>query len=311
MANRLFIGLRLVAIPFFCIPYFCSAQVNDVAFGVKYHPTSKYVPPSDSASKDGASSLVEFSANTHLALYSDIDSTSGKVKLLNGAMYGKYTSFASSGFNKQILPEELYSISAGISYYATLNRKWAYTLFLNSAVNSDFINVDYNDLFLTGGFQFIRQFSANFRLGFGVIIHNNLGKPMFWPAVSVYWIFGNRFNFDIRVPDEGNGLAYNVGVSYRYNEHFKLGFAFKPQTISYDVELKNAINNRLMNYWQLPFEFSGTYSTKKFDYTANIGFAALRSFAYAEKNIKNMFTKYPYHGLNANLTFGLGIRYRF
>lgn len=311
MINRSFVWLRLVAIPFLCIPYFCIAQVNDVAFSVKYHPTSRYLPPADSASKDGSSRLVEFSANTHLTLYSKIDSTSGKAKLLNGAIYGKYTSFSSSGFNKQILPDNLYSMSAGISYYATLNHKWAYTLFLNAAVNSDFINLDYNDLFLTGGFQFIRQFSPNFRFGFGAIIHNNLGKPMFWPALSVYWNFGNRFNFDIRVPDEGNGLAYTIGVGYRYNENFKLGFAFKPQTISYDVELKDAINNRLMNYWQLPFELYGTYSTKKFDYTAHIGLAALRSFAYAEKDIKNMFTKYPYHGLNANLTLGLGVRYRF
>jgi len=233
------------------------------------------------------------------------------VKLLNGAIFGKYTSFSNTGFNEQILPDDLYSLSAGISYYATLNRKWAYALFLNAAVNSDLIAVDYNDLFLTGGIQFIRHFSPTFRLGFGAIIHNNLGKPMFWPALSVYWNFGNRFNFDIRVPDEGNGLAYTIGVGYKYKENLKFGFAFKPQTISYDVELKNAINNRLMNYWQLPFELSAAYSKNKLEYTANIGFTSLRSFAYAEKDIKNMFTKYPYHSLSANIAFGLGIKYRF
>lgn len=304
MKNCLFIWLILA-------PYFCIAQGNDVEFNVRYHPESKYVPPKDSATKIGSSRLIEYSASAHINLYKNIDTSTRKVKLLNGAFWGRRTSFSNSGYNEQILPEELYSISAGLSYYSTINNKWAYTLLFNAALNTDLIAIDHNDFFLTGGVIFIRHFSPDFRLGVGAIIHNNLGKPMFWPALSVYWNFGRRFNFDIRVPDEGNGLAYAIGVGYQYSKNFRLAFAFKPQTISYDVELKNAINNRLMNYWQLPFELSGTYSKGHFAYTANVGFTALRSFAYAEKDIKNMFTKYPYHSLGANLTLGVGVRYRF
>ncbi|MDJ1469260.1 DUF6268 family outer membrane beta-barrel protein [Xanthocytophaga flava] len=311
MRNLRFNWLRVFVSLIICVPCFCSAQGNDVEINAKYHPTSRYVPPMDSSSRIGSSRQVEFTLSSHISLYKKIDTTTGKVKLLNGAFFGKKTPFSNSGYNKQILPDDLYSISAGISYYASINKTWAYTLFLNSALNTDFISVDYNDLFLTGGVQFIRQFSPRFRLGFGAIIHNNLGKPMFWPALSVYWNFGRRFNVDIRVPDEGNGLAYTIGVGYQYNDHFKLGFAFKPYTISYDVERKNEINNRLMNYWQLPFELSGTYTRGHFGYTATIGFTALRSFAYAEKDIKNMFTKYPYHSLSTNLIFGAGIKYRF
>lgn len=303
--------LKLILILIILIPYICKGQENNLKFNINYHPESKYVAPLDSASRDGSSSQLEIALSSHFDLYKKIDTVSGKVKLLNASIYAKQTSFSNSGFNKEILPDELYSVSAGISYYSSMNEKWAYTLFLNSAINSDFIEIDYNDLFLTGGVQFIRHFSPNFRLGFGVIVHNNLGKPMVWPALSVYWRFGGRFNFDISVPDEGHGLAYAVGVGYKYNNHLKFGFAFKPQVISYDVEMRNAIDNRLMNFWQLPFELSGTYSKGKLDYTANVGFTALRSFAYAEKDIKNMFTKYPYHSLNTNLMFGLGIKYRF
>ncbi|NBL65588.1 hypothetical protein GV828_10280 [Flavobacterium sp. NST-5] len=311
MINRCFISLRLILGLIIFVPYFCSAQGNDVEFNVKYHPTSKYVPPLDSLSRVGSTRMIEYSASSHLSLYQKIDTTTGKVKLLNGAFFGRQTSFSNSGYNQEILPDNLYSISAGVSYYATMNNRWAYTILASASMNTDFIAVDFNDVFLTGGVLFIRNFSPNFRLGFGAIIHNNLGKPMFWPALSVYWNFGKRFNFDIRVPDEGNGLAYTIGVGYKYNDNFKLGFAFKPQTISYDVELKNGINNRLMNYWQLPFELAGTYKAGKFEYTGNVGFTALRSFAYAEKDIKNMFTKYPYYGLSTNLTFGVGVRYRF
>lgn len=311
MRNRNCIWLILCTGLIFGLPRICMAQTNDFEIHVKYHPVSKYVPPLDSVGKTGSSRLIETGFNSHFSLYKKIDTVNGKVKLLNGAVFGKHTALSNTGFNEQILPDDLYSISAAVSFYSVLNRKWAYTLFLNSALNSDFLSVDYNDVFLTGGLQFIRNFSPQFRLGFGVIIHNNLGKPMFWPALSVYWRFGGRFNFDIRVPDEGQGLAYSVGAGYQYNDKLRFAFAFKPQNISYDVKPGKSINNRLMNFWQLPFELSGIYTKGHFGYTANLGFSALRSFAYAEKDIKNMFTKYPYHGLRANLTFGAGIRYTF
>lgn len=303
--KKLFSGL------FISVSWFVFSQENNIKFQIIYHPTSDYVAPVDSASRDGSSSMVELALSSQFNLYKKIDTVTGKVNLLSAAVYAKQTSFSNSGFNKEILPEELHSISAGVSYYSSINPKWAYAVFVNSALNSDFIEIDYNDLFLTGGVQFIRHFSPNLRLGFGVIVHNNLGKPMVWPALSVYWRFGGKFNFDIRVPDEGHGLAYGLGVGYQYNENLKFGFAFKPQVISYDVEIRDAIDKRLMNFWQLPFELSGTYSKGKLDYHATVGFSALRSFAYAEKDIKNMFTKYPYHSLNFNLLLGVGIKYHF
>lgn len=311
MNNNIMTWQRFLTILIFIIPYLGNAQGNDIKLAVNYHPDSKYVAPADSISRDGSSSQLEISINSHINLYTKIDTLTGKVRLLNAAVFTKKTSFSNTGFNREILPNDLYSLSAGLSYYSTMNQKWAYTLFLNSALNSDFSAVDYNDIFLTGGVIFIRQFSPNLRLGFGAIVHNNLGTPMFWPALSVYWHFGERFNIDIRVPDEGQGLAYTIGVGYELKKNLKLGFAFKPQMTSYDVEIRKNIDNRLMNYWQLPFELSGIYTQGNFEYTATVGFTALRSFAYAEKKLENMFTEYPYYGLNTNLLFSTGVKYRF
>ncbi|WP_419836232.1 DUF6268 family outer membrane beta-barrel protein [Xanthocytophaga agilis] len=75
-----------------------------------------------------------------------MDTATGKVKLLNGAFFGKTTPFSKSGYNKQILPDDLHSISAYISYYSSMNNTWTYTLFLTSVLTTDFISVDYNDL---------------------------------------------------------------------------------------------------------------------------------------------------------------------
>lgn len=134
---------------------------------------------------------------------------------------------------------------------------------------------------------------------------------MFWPALSVYWHFGQQFSLDIKVPDEGLGIAYTIGVRYQVTEKLKTGFTFKPELTSYDVETRRAIDNRLMNFWQLPFELSGAYEHGGLEYGASIGFTALRRFAYAEKNLENMFTEYPYYGLGTNLFISTSVKYKF
>lgn len=311
MNKLLYVCRSLAAILIIGVPAFCNGQGNDIKITANYHPDSKYLPPADSTSRDGNSRQIEAHLTSHLNLYTKIDTIKGKAKMLNAAIMARHTSFSNGGFNKDILPTDLYALGIGLSYYATINKKWAYTLLLNTSLNTDFEAVDYNDMFVTGGVIFIRQFSPNLRLGMGGIIHNNLGTPMFWPALSVYWHFGRRFSLDINVPDEGQGISYKIGIAYKVSEKFKAGFAFKPQVISYDVEPRFAINNRLMNFWQLPFELSASYASGNFEYNAAIGFTALRRFAYAEKDLKNMFTEYPYHGLGSNLFFGTGVTYKF
>lgn len=284
------------------------AQVRDVAVSYTYHPGSKYLPPLDSADQEGRTQHNEFNFNSNLTLRQRIDTTTGKVSLLTSSVWVRYSVFRSSGFNKTILPSELLASNLGLQYYATINSRWSYAAFVSGGLNTGFKEIDFNDIFLSGGVIFLRQFSPKFRLGMGVLVHNTFGTPLVWPAITADWRFGKKFKLDIRVPDEGPGINYKIGVSYQLNQRWHTEFAFKPHALTYDVKQTDKIDNRLMNFWQLPFGLSLHSKREKMEFFGGAGFTALRRFGYGEKKLSKMFAKYPYYGLGANLFFSAGIK---
>lgn len=304
-------GLYFFSMVIICLaPALGFTQITELELSTRYHPVSGYLAPTDSLPKNGKATQVEVNLASRINFYTKVDSSTGKIRSLGSTVHGRYTGFSRSGYNGLILPSELYSFNAGLYYYATLNKKWAYNIIFNPAINSDLQQVDKNDIFIVAGAVFIRQFSPNFRLGFGAIVHNNLGGFMPWPALMVDWKLGGKFRLDIRTPDKGPGIAHYVGVSYAASNTWNLSFAFQPEVLSYDVTPRADINNRLMSFWQLPFTLSSSFRTGAVEIIPSVGFTALRKYAYGEKKIGEMFTSYPYHGLGANLTFGMGIRYK-
>ncbi|SDF59489.1 hypothetical protein SAMN04487996_111224 [Dyadobacter soli] len=287
----------------------CFAQVSQIELSGRYNPSSKYLPPVDSVSKPGTVVQSEVNAAALINFYTGVDSLN-QVRSFGSNVQFRYTNFSRTGYNKLILPADLYCINVGLYYYSTLNQKWAYNVFLNTALNSDFKEVDKNDLFLAAGAVFIREFTPNFSLGFGAIVHNNLGGFMPWPALTVDWKMGGKFRLDIRTPDKSPGIAHYVGVSYAATSKVNLSFAFRPEVISYDVTTNQERTNRLMSFWQLPFTLSSAFQVGDFEIIPSIGFTALRRYAYGEKKVSEMFTEYPYHGLGTNLIYGVGVKYR-
>jgi len=287
-----------------------AAQQPEIKLDIYHSPASKYQAPPDSSKKKGTSSQQEINLSGKLPLFLRIDTSSGKIRSLGASGHLRYTHFNNTDYTRQILPVNLFASALGINYYSTLKRNWAYTLFINAGVNTDFREVDFNDVFLTGGVVFLKQFSKSFRLGVGVIVHNQFGTPMVWPALTADWKFGRKFKLDIRVPDEAQGIAYKIGIAYQLKKQLTAEFAFRPQAVSYDVTATRAIPNRLMNYWQLPFELNLQQQHGRIGWTGGVGFTALRRFAYSEKKLEKMFTSYPYHGLSSNWFVHAGINWR-
>ncbi|WP_353718855.1 DUF6268 family outer membrane beta-barrel protein [Dyadobacter sp. 676] len=286
------------------------AQVSEIEVSAKYHPASGYLSPADSVSRPGKAIQSEINVSALINIHTRIDSATGKIRSLGSNVHARYTGFSRDGYNALILPSELYAVNVGLYYYSTINWKWAYNVFLNTAVNSDFEQVDKNDAFLAGGAVFIRGFTPNFSLGFGAIVHNNLGAFMPWPALTVDWKMGGKFKLNIRTPDKSAGIAHYVGISYIPNYRWNISFAFQPEVLSYDVATNSERKNRLMSFWQLPFTLSPTFRAGNFQIIPKLGFTALRRYAYGEKKVSEMFTEYPYHGLGTNLIYGIGIKYR-
>lgn len=302
-------GSLLLLLSAFCGVVPAAAQQSEIKLDIHHSPASSYQAPPDSSKKKGKSSQQELNLSGKLPLLLRIDTTSGKIRSLGASAHLRYTHFNNSGYSREILPSHLFASALGVNYYATMKRNWAYTLFLNAGVNTDFREVDLNDLFVTGGVIFLKQFSKSFRLGVGLIVHNQFGTPLVWPALTADWQFGRQFKLDIRVPDEAQGIAYKIGVAYQLKKQLTAEFAFRPQAVSYDVTTTGAIPNRLMNYWQLPFELNLKYQRGRIGWTGGVGFNALRSFAYSEKKLEKMFTSYPYHSLGANWFIHAGVRW--
>jgi len=302
-------GSLLLLLSAFCGVVPVAAQQSEIKLDINHSPASRYQAPPDSSKKKGNSSQQEINLSGKLPLFLRIDTASGKIRSLGASAHLRYTHFGNTGYTHEILPSHLFASALGVSYYSTMKRNWAYTLFLNAGVNTDFREVDFNDLFINGGLIFLKQFSKSFRLGVGVIVHNQLGTPMVWPALTADWQPGRKFKLDIRVPDEAQGIAYKIGIAYQLKKPLIAEFAFRPQAVSYDVTTTHAIPNRLMNYWQLPFELNLKYRRGRIGWTGGIGFNALRSFAYSEKKLEKMFTSYPYHSLGANWFMHAGVRW--
>ncbi|UYQ93408.1 DUF6268 family outer membrane beta-barrel protein [Chitinophaga horti] len=284
------------------------AQLRDVTASYYFHPDSKYLPPLDSADQKGSTQHNEFNLNMNMTLRQRIDTTTGKVSMLSASVWGRYSVLRSSGFNKAILPTSLLASNLGLQYYATISQRWSYAAFLSGGLNTGFKEIDFNDIFLSGGVIFIRQFSPKFRLGMGVLVHNTFGTPLVWPAITADWRFGNKFKLDIRVPDEGPGIAYKIGIAYQLNPRWQAEFAFKPHVLTYDVKQTAAIDNRLMSFWQLPFGLNLHTKRGPVEFFGGAGFTALRRFGYGEKKLSKMFAKYPYYGLGANLFVNAGVK---
>jgi len=291
-------------------PLVSFAQISELEVSGRFHPSSNYTAPADSVSKAGKAIQAELNLTTSVNIHTRVNQETGKVHALGANIQARYTSFSRGGYHRQILPADLYCLNLGLYYYSMFSKKWAYNVFLNTAVNSDLKQVDWNDAFVTGGVVFIRQFSPNFSLGFGAIVHNNLGAFVPWPALTVDWKMGGKFKLEIRTPDKAPGIAHHVGISYAASKSLNLSFAFQPEVLSYDITTNHDIRNRLMSFWQLPFTLSGAFRTGDFEIIPRLGFTALRKYAYGEKKIAEMFTEYPYHGLATNLIFGIGIKYK-
>ncbi|KAA0993542.1 DUF6268 family outer membrane beta-barrel protein [Dyadobacter aurulentus] len=287
----------------------CYAQISQIEISGRYNPTSKYLPPADSSSKPGKAVQSEINAAAQINFYTGVDSLN-RIRSFGSNVQFRYTNFSRNGYNELILPTDLYCTNVGLYYYSTINQKWAYNVFFNTALNTDFKKIDKNDIFLAGGAVLSREFTPNFSLGFGALVHNNLGGFMPWPALTVDWKMGGKFRLDIRTPDKSPGIAHYVGISYAAYSKLNLSLAFQPEVVSYDVTPNRERTNRLMSFWQLPFTLSSAFQVGDFEIIPSVGFTALRRYAYGEKKISEMFTEYPYHGLGTNLIYGLGIKYR-
>jgi hypothetical protein len=250
-----------------------------------------------------------YNAVLNFNLSTKIDTVKKSVRFWSATVNTDYLTMSNKDYVQEIFPKSLVASNISVQHYRSLQNRWGFLALVSIGINSDLKKVDDNDVFINAGGIFIKNYTQNFSLGFGLFVNNNFGKPLPWPAITANWQLGNKYKLNINVPDRAPGLAYNISFTSVINELTDLSVFFKPSVVSYDVE--NALENkRLLNNWQIPIGLENQWHTKQIDFFINGGLMALRSFDYAEKDLAKMFAKNPYHHLNANFFLGVGLKYR-
>ncbi len=285
---------------------FAQVKLTTISVGSDFLPASRYIRPKDSVKTHSKTIHNRFSAELGFSLFRKIDTNTGKVRFLTANLRGNYTAFKNKDYSAIIFPEKLLASDLGFQYYTSLKKRWAFIAFLSAGIYSDLEAVSANDVFATAGGIFIKKFRPNLSVGFGLIVNNSLGSLLVWPALSVDWQLGKKYKLNINVPDNGLGLAYNIGLTYPAGKHHELTLAFRPRQLTYDVE--NNPTNRLMSYWELPVGLQSRWRFSGLSFFASGGLMALRSVQFGEKKLSKMFHHYPAHRLAANFYLGAGIQ---
>lgn len=288
-----------------------QVKITAITTTARYLPAAGYVAPPDSIKRPGKTTQTEISLLANVSLAQKIDTSTGRVRLWTGSFGALYTSLHNKKYEVPLLPSSLLGGYAGVQHYRTLTSKWGLSVFTTAGIYSDLEKIDGNDLFVNAGAIAIRHFNRHLYLGIGLVVNNNFGSPLLWPALTISWQSRGRFGLDIRVPDTGPGLAYKIGVQYRVKPDLSVEFAFKPGVMTYDVERQATAGKRLMNYWQLPLGVDAKWEHKKIKIIGGAGIMALRSYSFGEKKLSKMFSKYPYYGIGSQFFIQTGIQWRF
>lgn len=288
-----------------------QVALKDLTFTARYLPGSSYVPPGDSVDRSGQTVQRDFALHGNVTLSQSADQATRKIRMWTGTFGAALTSMQHKDYELPLLPETLLGTYIGLQHYRTLNSKWGLTVFAQGGLYTDLEKVNGNDLFVTAGVIGIRHFSEQLSLGVGAVVHNSFGTPMVWPALTVNWKMGGKLKLDIRVPDNGPGLVYKVGLQYQFRPELALEFSFKPGCMTYDVEMHAESNRRLMSFWQLPLGLELKWENDHLRLFGGGGLMALRSYSYGEKELSKMFSKYPYYGIGTQMFLQAGVQWKF
>jgi hypothetical protein len=302
-----------ILVPFLLSAFssFGQLSVSGLRLSGHYVPSSHYIMPNGDENLKTSSTTIQSRYNIAIDfnLSTHVDTLDGSMKLWFASVNADQLRMLNTGYLENVFPPVLTAATVSVQHLRSLKNRWSLLGLFSCGINSDFRKIDTHDIFALGGLIFIKRYTPQFSMGFGLLVNNSLGMPVPWPALTVNWEMGHRYKLNIDVPDKAPGLAYKISFSHTNNKKNTIAAFFKPSSMSYDVEGAPQ-GKRLLNYWQIPVGLEFAQRFKQFDISVNGGLMALRSFGYADKNWKKMFAQYPYHQLGANYFLGLEIRHK-
>ncbi|PST83566.1 hypothetical protein C7T94_13565 [Pedobacter yulinensis] len=278
-------------------------QPNTLQADVIYIPKSYHIRPEDTTRTTATTAQQRLALGYNFMLSARIDSASGKVRTWMGTVNANYTRLNNKNYPAQLLPDRLLYSELGLIHYHSLKRKWGMLNLFSVGVNSDLVKVNTNDLFINGGFIFMKHFNPNLTLGFGAFAYNVLSTPMVMPGLLFQWQTTGKFRVLVNVPTE-------VSVAYSVVPAFELKAAFRPKNINYDAENRQDPARSSLRYWELPIGLEGRFKGKRLEFMLSGGIMPVRSYTYGARGLRNMFRSYSPHQFSSNFYMSAGLSYR-
>jgi len=286
------------------------AQVRVTKLGVSenYIPRSNYKAPSDSARLYSKTDQSTFNFNIDLLLNSKINTLTHDVNNWSAGLVAEYLHFSNAQYSRELLPTSLFAGNIYLQNYRSLKNQWGLLMLASAGINSDMKELNAQSIFYNVGGVFMKTYSPNFSIGLGLILNNGFGAPIPIPAIIVNYQAGEKYKFNINLPDQGQGLRYKIAFTYVFNKQTDLGVNFKPSFMSYNIKRLND-NKTLLGYWQFPLALENNWHIGRITYTLNGGYSAFRSYRYGERKISNFFKGDPFTNLENKFFIGAGLKW--
>lgn len=140
-------------------------------------------------------------------------------------------------------PEHVYAIKYSLMLRHILSQKWYYMAFIVPGLASDFKGkLTFDDFSFEAAVVFVRQFSSNTGLGFGLAYSRFFGEPFPMPVLALEWNNGSNLKSSIILP-------VSLELWYAMSNIIELGFVGGVQGNQYhgDPELYG-VGNPQMRY---------------------------------------------------------------
>lgn len=251
-----------------------AQEVVGLSFGYEHFPYIKLADPSTQTQD------LEIQTNTwNTGLSFPLVFSKGKILILNNINYRRvnfsYRNFPAGGTEI----DQAQSIEYTAFMIDSLSDKWKMVAVLVPGIASDFeSSLSSDDFTLQAIFGFIRTYSKNFDLGFGLAYIRDFGPPLPLPFIYIDWKINENLNAKGIVPTD-------MALTYKLNPRIDLGISLKIIGNRYHGNPNKFTNvsNPQMEYSEGTLSpFTQIHLTKWLHLSIEGGYAVYRNFEFLD-----------------------------
>lgn len=252
-----------------------AQQVFGISYGYEYFPYVKLADPIP-----GVEDLEIQASAWNAGAAFPLKFAEGKIMMLNRVQYQRvdfhYKNFPAGGTEIN----QAQSIQFTSFLIDSLSEKWGMIVVMTPGLASDFEGkLSMDDFTLQAVFGFIRKYTKNFKLGFGLAYTRDFGSPLPLPFLYVDW----KISPDISA---GGLVPVDMQIVYKVSSMIDLGFSMKVRGDRYHGNPdRYDVDNPQLEYSEGTLSpFADINFTKWIHLHLEGGYAAYRNMEFLDGN---------------------------